>query len=143
MRFAGTCSMYSKKAIPQLATAATYHFRSPRVRRWPYQANVMKTFESASRATVRRATGRVSIRARAVGAGRGQPAGYTGRAPAQPGVQTFAGTRLSEQYGPRAARPALSPAYATGGHMHVRHWVSAALAVGALAGPALAAQERE
>jgi hypothetical protein len=27
--------------------------------------------------------------------------------------------------------------------MHVRHWVSAALAVGALAGPALAAQERE
>src|SRR5438067_295308 len=56
IRFAGTCSMYSKKAINQLSTAATYHFRSPRLRRCAYQAKVMNTFDAISSAVVRRTT---------------------------------------------------------------------------------------
>src|SRR6476661_1500273 len=52
MRLAGTCSRYSKSAIPQLANAATYHGRDDRLCRWAYQANVMKTFEATRRQTV-------------------------------------------------------------------------------------------
>src|SRR5437588_10553884 len=52
MRLAGTCSRYSKSAIPQLANAATYHGRDDILRRWAYQANVMKTFEAMRRQTV-------------------------------------------------------------------------------------------
>src|SRR5436305_13845808 len=52
MRLAGTCSRYSKSAIPQLANAATYHGRDDKLRRWAYQANVMKTFEAMRRQTV-------------------------------------------------------------------------------------------
>src|SRR3954449_13613345 len=54
MRLAGTWSRYSKSAIPQLANAATYHGRDDRLRRWAYQANVMKTFEAMRRETVTR-----------------------------------------------------------------------------------------
>ncbi len=53
MRFAGTCSRYSKRAIPQLASAATHQARVERFRRWAYQAKVMKTFEQARSATAR------------------------------------------------------------------------------------------
>src|SRR5579862_4313727 len=49
MRLPGTCSRYSKKAIPQLTTAATYHGRSMSVFRCAYHAKVMKTFEASSR----------------------------------------------------------------------------------------------
>src|SRR4051812_8600895 len=52
MRLAGTCSRYSKSAIPQLANAATYQGRDDKLRRWAYQANVMKTFEAMRRQTV-------------------------------------------------------------------------------------------
>src|SRR6266576_1929632 len=52
MRLAGTCSRYSKSAIPQLANAATYHGRDDKLRRWAYHANVMKTFEAMRRQTV-------------------------------------------------------------------------------------------
>src|SRR3954447_15228983 len=52
MRLAGTCSRYSKSAIPQLANAATYHGRDDKLRKWAYQANVMKTFEAMRRQTV-------------------------------------------------------------------------------------------
>src|SRR5579863_10596200 len=45
MRLPGTCSRYSKKAMPQLASAARYQGRSARFFRCAYQANVMKTFE--------------------------------------------------------------------------------------------------
>src|SRR5437879_1053073 len=54
MRLAGTCSRYSKSAMPQLANAATYHGRDDKLRRWAYQANVMKTFEAMRRQTVTR-----------------------------------------------------------------------------------------
>src|SRR4051794_38152044 len=54
MRLAGTCSRYSKSAMPQLANAATYHGRDDKLRRWAYQANVMKTFEAMRRETVTR-----------------------------------------------------------------------------------------
>src|SRR3954470_17931236 len=54
MRLAGTCSRYSKSAIPQLANAATYHGRDDKLRRWAYQSNVMKTFEAMRRETVTR-----------------------------------------------------------------------------------------
>src|SRR5436190_2448849 len=56
MRLAGTCSMYSKNAMPQLTSAATYHGRSLKLRRCAYHANVMNTFESVSRPTVVRTT---------------------------------------------------------------------------------------
>src|SRR5579862_1876582 len=49
MRLPGTCRRYSKKAIAQLTTAATYHGRSNSVFRCAYHANVMKTFEASSR----------------------------------------------------------------------------------------------
>ncbi len=46
MRLAGTCSRYSKNAIPQLARIGDdAAVCSPRFLRWPYQANVMKMFE--------------------------------------------------------------------------------------------------
>src|ERR1044071_6467353 len=45
MRLAGTCSKYSKSAMPQLTNAAMYHFRSARFLRCAYQANVMKMFD--------------------------------------------------------------------------------------------------
>src|SRR6059058_6153062 len=48
MRLPGTCSRYSKNAIPQLATAARYQGRSARFLRCAYQANVMKTLEATS-----------------------------------------------------------------------------------------------
>src|SRR6185437_10199530 len=52
MRLAGTCSRYSNKAIPQLASAATYQGRSERFFRCAYQANVMKTFDPISSSVV-------------------------------------------------------------------------------------------
>src|SRR2546421_6201039 len=48
MRFAGTCSRYSKNAMPQLTSAATYQGRTTRLLRCAYQAKVMKTFEPMS-----------------------------------------------------------------------------------------------
>src|SRR5579864_59073 len=48
MRLPGTCSRYSKKAIPQLSSAARYQGRSARLRRCAYQAKVMKTLEAMS-----------------------------------------------------------------------------------------------
>src|SRR5215472_7071018 len=48
MRFPGTCSRYSKKAMPQLRIAARYQGRSARFFRCAYQAKVMKTFEAMS-----------------------------------------------------------------------------------------------
>src|ERR1700683_329924 len=50
MRLPGTCSRYSKKAIPQLTRAATYHGRAARLRRCAYQAKVMNTLEPNSNA---------------------------------------------------------------------------------------------
>src|SRR3712207_580123 len=38
--------------MPQETTAATYQGFAARFLRWPYQANVMKTFEARSRRTV-------------------------------------------------------------------------------------------
>src|SRR3569832_373416 len=52
IRFAGTCSKYSNRAIPQLTRAAIYQARWLRLFRCPYQANVMKTFEAKSSKTV-------------------------------------------------------------------------------------------
>src|SRR5690242_2039885 len=52
MRFAGTWIMYSKKAIPQLTIAATYHGLAWKLRRCPYHAKVMKRFEAARRTAV-------------------------------------------------------------------------------------------
>src|SRR3954466_1613662 len=47
IRFAGTCNRYSNSAMPQLASATTYH-EEPSLKnfRWPYQATVMNTFEA-------------------------------------------------------------------------------------------------
>src|ERR1043166_5266238 len=53
IRLAGTWSRYSNRAIPQLASAATYHLRSPRFRKWAYQAKVMKTFDATRSRAVR------------------------------------------------------------------------------------------
>src|SRR5688572_12194979 len=53
MRLAGTCSRYSKQAIPQLTKAAMYHGRSLRSLRWAYQAKVMNTLDAASKRMVR------------------------------------------------------------------------------------------
>src|SRR6266704_7157552 len=47
MRIAGTWKQYSKKAMPQLTTT-TFHSASPRNRKCPYQATVMKMFEIVS-----------------------------------------------------------------------------------------------
>src|SRR5690606_35439490 len=52
MRLAGTCSMYSKKAMPQLASAATNQGFESSSLRCAYQANVMKTLLSARSSTV-------------------------------------------------------------------------------------------
>src|SRR6185312_16585534 len=52
MRFAGTCSKYSNRAIPQLASAATYQGRPERFFRCAYQANVMKMFDPISSSDV-------------------------------------------------------------------------------------------
>src|SRR2546423_8694812 len=54
MRFAGTCRRYSKSAIPQLTSAATYHLRSPTFFRCAYHAKVMKTLDAMSSGVVRR-----------------------------------------------------------------------------------------
>src|ERR1700688_3285717 len=72
MRLAGTCSRYSKNAMPQLRIAARYHGRSPRLRRCAYQAKVMNTLERTSSATVCATT--VLIGARPGGAPRRQRA---------------------------------------------------------------------
>src|SRR5512132_895267 len=48
MRFAGTWRRYSKSAMPQLASAASHHGFDERLRKWAYQANVMKTFEAVN-----------------------------------------------------------------------------------------------
>src|SRR5690606_24703837 len=61
IRFAGTCSMYSKNATPQLTSAAIHHGRAARSSRWAYQAKVMKTFDSVSSRTVCSGIGRVLI----------------------------------------------------------------------------------
>lgn len=66
MRLAGTCRRYSKKAIPQLSSAATYHGEAAWLRRWPYQAKVMNRLLAISRAIV----ARVAIGAIMVGQGR-------------------------------------------------------------------------
>src|ERR1700722_10390899 len=52
MRFAGTCSRYSNRAMPQLTSAAMTHGRVFSSFRCPYQAKVMKTFDRHSRPTV-------------------------------------------------------------------------------------------
>src|SRR6185295_2283181 len=57
MRFAGTCAMYSNRAIPQEIAAAMYHGRACSSLRCAYQAKVMKTFESTSSSTVCTITG--------------------------------------------------------------------------------------
>src|SRR5262245_32312583 len=54
MRLAGTCSKYSKSAMPQLTSAAMYHGRPDKFRRCAYHAKVMKTLEAASPRTVSR-----------------------------------------------------------------------------------------
>jgi hypothetical protein len=38
MRFAGTCTMYLKNAIPQLMAAAMYHGFNDKFLRWAYEA---------------------------------------------------------------------------------------------------------
>src|SRR3954454_14263707 len=48
MRLAGTCSKYSKSAMPQLASAATYHGFEARFFKCAYHANVIKTLDAAS-----------------------------------------------------------------------------------------------
>jgi hypothetical protein len=51
MRLAGTCRQYSKKAIPQdiaitpIKGSALNHENSA-IFKWPYHANVMKTFDA-------------------------------------------------------------------------------------------------
>src|SRR5690348_4041193 len=52
MRLAGTCSRYSKSAMPQLASAAIHQGFAERLRRCAYQAKVMKTLDAASSAAV-------------------------------------------------------------------------------------------
>src|SRR5690348_4953011 len=47
MRFAGTCRQYSKNAMPQLINTANAMGVDLK-RRWPYQANVMNTFDARS-----------------------------------------------------------------------------------------------
>src|SRR5436190_20409933 len=56
IRFAGTWIIYSKKAIPQLMIAATYHLRSFRFLRCMYHANVMKRLDRINKPAVRRTT---------------------------------------------------------------------------------------
>src|SRR5579864_310262 len=51
MRLPGTCSRYSKKAMPQLTSAATYQGLPARFFRCAYQANVMNTLEAHSSST--------------------------------------------------------------------------------------------
>src|SRR5688572_25751176 len=53
MRFAGTCSRYSKNAMPQLTRTAIISGRVRRSRRCAYHANVMNTFEQIRSNTVR------------------------------------------------------------------------------------------
>src|SRR4051812_34390996 len=66
MRFAGTASQYSKKAMPQLASTAIQSALE-RYLRWPYQAKVMNTFEATSSTTgvtkglMRKPSGRVGL----------------------------------------------------------------------------------
>src|SRR5690349_10710023 len=57
MRLAGTCSRYSNRAMPQLIRAAMYQARLFRLFRCPYQAKVMKMFDSTSRPAVWKKTG--------------------------------------------------------------------------------------
>ena len=52
MRLAGTCTIYSKKAIAQLIKAATYQGLDTKSRKCAYQAMVMKTLETISNKTV-------------------------------------------------------------------------------------------
>src|ERR1022692_1201314 len=49
MRFAGTCRRYSNRAMPQLAIAAIHHELPCMLRKWPYQAKVMKRLEPVRR----------------------------------------------------------------------------------------------
>jgi len=49
---AGTIKQYSKKAMAQLAIIA-FHKGTPVRRKCPYQANVIKIFDSTRRKTVR------------------------------------------------------------------------------------------
>src|SRR5271169_6077615 len=49
-RLAGTCNKYSKNAMPQLATMTISNGLFLNFK-WPYHANVMKTFEQVSRTT--------------------------------------------------------------------------------------------
>ena len=58
IRLAGTWSMYSKNAIPQLNNAAMYHFRSFQFRKWAYHAKVMNVFEQINNTTVRERMGK-------------------------------------------------------------------------------------
>src|SRR3989344_4714321 len=57
MRLAGTWTRYSNSAIPQLANAATYNWRSFRFLKWAYHANVMNTLDNPSNSVVCRITG--------------------------------------------------------------------------------------
>src|ERR1700752_4293383 len=56
MRFAGTWSRYSNRAMPQLTIAAIYHLRSWRFFKCAYQAKVMNTFDPISNKVIFRAT---------------------------------------------------------------------------------------
>src|SRR5687768_5873143 len=56
MRFAGTWSRYSKKAMPQLATAAQYHGFVFQFFKCAYHANVMNAFEKINNTTVLKMT---------------------------------------------------------------------------------------
>src|SRR6187402_611777 len=63
MRFAGTCSVYSKKAIDQLMATAMYQGRAESSRRCAYHAMVMKTFEQVSSTSARGTEPRRNMRA--------------------------------------------------------------------------------
>src|SRR5688500_14748542 len=56
MRLAGTWSRYSKKAMPQLATAAQYHGFEFQFFKCAYQAKVMNALEQISNTTVLKTT---------------------------------------------------------------------------------------
>jgi hypothetical protein len=49
MRLAGTCSRYSKSAMPHDTSAAIHHGLPARFLRCPYHAKVMNRFDSVSR----------------------------------------------------------------------------------------------
>src|SRR3954452_12143518 len=83
MRLAGTAKQYSISAMPQLARMTSHSGRSVNLR-WPYQANVMKTFEAT-----RRSGGR---RVRVIGSGTGSRTS---------GLRSALGQRKTPRFVPR------------------------------------------